>query len=190
MQKKHIMENIHINIVVAFAEGNRCIGKDNQMPGWKLPVDMRRFKELTEGHVVIMGRKTFESFPPKYRPLPNRINIIISRNKNYVPEPTNDQTFVCNSLGDAIILGTEKAKSQKLFIIGGGEIYKQAFDSLSVLIDTVYATVVKGEFEGDTFFPELSPLDWHRAKVESFLRDEKNSHDCEIQKWVRTEILH
>lgn len=131
-----------ISIIAAIGK-NRELGKDNKLL-WHIPEDMKRFKELTHGHAVIMGRKTFESIG---RPLPNRLNFIVSRDPNYTP---NGVAIVCSSLEDAL----EKAKEREvneIFIIGGGQIYKEALP----LADKLYLTVVDAAFpDADTYFPE------------------------------------
>lgn len=127
-----------INIIAALDE-KRGIGKNGKLP-WYLPEDLKRFKEITTGHTVIMGRKTFESIG---KPLPKRINIVITNNPNFQAE----DIVVCNSLDEAL----EKAKGNT-FIIGGGEIFKQTI----LRADKLFLTLVKGDFECDTFFPDYS----------------------------------
>lgn len=131
-----------INIIVAIAK-NRAIGKDNKLL-WHIPNDLRRFKEITTGHTVIMGRKTYESIG---RPLPDRINIIITRNNDYKA----DGCVTCKSLEEAIEFAKENQENE-VFIIGGGEIYSQAIN----LADKLYLTLVEGNFEADTYFPDYS----------------------------------
>jgi len=136
------MSSPELCIIAAVSE-NRTIGKDNSLP-WRIPADLAHFKELTTGHPIIMGRKTFESIG---KPLPDRINIII----------TSDETFevpgciVCHSLGEAVETAKE-IEQEKIFIIGGGKVYNAAIG----LADKLYLTLVEGEFEGDTFFPDYS----------------------------------
>ena len=136
------MENRELTIIAAVSINN-VIGNKNKLI-WDLPNDLKRFKELTTGHSVIMGRKTFDSLP---KPLPNRDNIIITRNTDY----SNPDIKVCSSIEDAINL--TKTDSQP-FIIGGGEIYSQTIN----LVDKIELTRVYKEFDGDAFFPEI-PLD-------------------------------
>lgn len=126
--------------LIAAVSENGVIGVDNKLP-WYIPDDLKRFKKLTSGNVVIMGRKTYESIG---KPLPNRMNIIVSRNKDLVIK----DCIVANSMGQAIKkAGTDK----KIFIIGGGEIYNQGF----IYADKIYLTKVHQEVEGDTTFPEI-----------------------------------
>ncbi len=131
-----------ISIIAAIGE-NRELGKDNKLL-WRIPEDFKRFKELTTNHPVIMGRKTFESIG---KPLPNRTNIIITRDKNYKQK----NCFVVHSLEEAIDLAKTKDDNE-IFIIGGGQIYKQAIN----ITDKLYLTIVKGRFDADTFFPDYS----------------------------------
>lgn len=132
-----------ISIVVAISEGNRAIGKDNKLP-WHIPEDLKRFKNITSGHPIIMGRKTFESIG---RPLPNRTNIIITRDPSYQAE----NCVVVSSIEEAIQVATSY-DNDEIFIIGGGEIFKQALP----FVDKLYLTVVKGNIQGDVFFPDYS----------------------------------
>ena len=132
-----------ISLIVAKSENN-VIGNKGRIP-WHIPNDLKRFKELTTNNIVIMGRKTFESLPEKYRPLPNRINIILSKDKSYKPK--------CCMVFDNIKKALKKAGNDKeIFIIGGGEIYKEGLK----YANKVYITEVDGDFEGDTYFPKLN----------------------------------
>ncbi|EON75821.1 Dihydrofolate reductase [Lunatimonas lonarensis] len=147
---------LKISIIVAKGENN-VIGKDNDLP-WHLPSDLKHFKETTKGHHVVMGRKTFESLP---KPLPGRTHLVITRNKEYIV-PEGHHVF--SSLEDAIDFATEKNLSQ-IFILGGAEIYKEALPYTDELI----VTEVHAKPEGDTFFPELNPVEWvesDRKKVD------------------------
>lgn len=137
------MSSPEICIVAAVSEKNLAIGKDNKLP-WRIPEDLRRFKELTTGHVVVMGRKTFESIG---KPLPNRINIVVTRIETFEAPGC----IVCHSLNEAIETA-RKDEQEKVFIIGGGKVYNAAIG----LADKLYLTLVEGEFEGDTFFPDYS----------------------------------
>lgn len=138
-----------ISIIAAISE-NRVIGNENKLL-WHIPEDMKRFKKLTTGHAVIMGRKTYESIG---KPLPKRTNIIITRDEDYKTEGC----LVVHSLAEAIRLAKElpadaKAMAgKKIFIIGGGQIFEQAIK----LADKLYLTTVEGEFAGDTFFPDYA----------------------------------
>jgi len=158
-----------VSLIVAVAKNN-AIGKNNDLL-WHLPADMKHFKQLTSGHCVLMGRKNFESIPEKFRPLPNRTNIIITRNKDLQIE--NCKVF--NSIKE----GIEFAKStgeQELFIIGGGEIYRESLEQN--LIRKIYLTRVHQSFEADTFFPELDENKWKVLSEIFLVKDEKNPFDC------------
>lgn len=148
--------------IIAIIGKNRAIGKDNKLI-WNIPDDLRHFKEITSGHPVIMGRKTFESINS---PLPNRANIIITRNKDYHA----DGCAVVNSLEQAIkSVETQNFASphgnDEVFIIGGGQIYKQALP----YADKLYLTVVDDEPEADTFFPDYS-------EFKNIISEEKKEH--------------
>jgi len=153
-----------ISIIVAVAENN-VIGKDNNLI-WHLPKDLKHFKETTTGHFIIMGRKTFES---NGRPLPNRTNVIITKDKNYQAEGC----VILHSLEDAINIAKNDSE---VFIIGGGEIYKQAMP----IADRIYLTKVHHLFDGDTFFPEINMKDWTEVSRKDFESDEKNKYAFSI----------
>ena len=160
-----------ISLVVAVSENN-MIGKNNQLL-WHLPNDLKFFKNTTWGGVVIMGRKTFESVN---KPLPGRTNIIITKQ----PDWNAENVIVASSISDAI----QKAKDlnfKEIFIIGGGEIYKE---SLS-LADKIYLTRVHTSIEGDTFFPELQSDEWKLMSNKDFTTDEKHAFDYSFQEWER-----
>lgn len=159
-----------LSIIVAVSD-NGVIGKDNDLI-WHLPIDLKHFKETTKGHVVIMGRKNYESIPDRFRPLPGRTNIIISRNKKY---DAKDCVLV-SSIGEAI----DKAKAigeKEAFIIGGGEIYRQSL----TLSDKIYLTRVHADFDGDTFFDDLDKDVWEIKDSLFRKADEKNKFDISFQ---------
>ena len=157
------MHNPKISIIAAQSI-NHVIGNAGSIP-WKIPEDLRKFKETTTGHVIVMGRKTFESIG---KPLPNRINIIISRSITNPPP----NTMVAHSLGNALELARQK-ESSEIFVIGGGEIYSQAIK----LADRLYITTVGVTLEGDTFFPPYSEFT-KTITEEHFI---SNSFDCEYK---------
>jgi len=161
-----------LSIIVAVSENN-VIGKDNDLI-WKLPCDMRHFKETTTGHYIIMGRKTFES---NGRPLPNRTNVIITRDENYKAEGC----VVVHSLEDAI---KEAKDDSEAFIIGGGVIY----DLSMSLVDRIYLTKIHHSFEGDTFFPEINMDEWDVTEKRDFEPDEKNKYPFTILTLDRNSI--
>jgi len=154
-----------ISIIVAVAENN-VIGKDNALI-WHLPADMKFFKEKTTGHCVITGRKNYESIPEKFRPLPNRTNIIITRQKDYHAPGA----IIVGSIEAAI----DKAKQtgdDEIFIIGGAEIFKQTLH----LTDNIYYTKIYHSFEGDTFFPDIDLNKWKEISKTEHYPDEKNKY--------------
>lgn len=151
-----------IHIIVAASENN-AIGKDNKLL-WHLPNDLKYFKSVTSGHPIIMGRKTFDSIG---RPLPNRLNIVISRNSY---ESTENLVY-CNSLPEAINIAKEK--DEEIFIIGGGEIYRQSLP----LAHKIHFTKVHTEIAGDTFFPELNENEWEVESSTFHPKDEKHQFD-------------
>lgn len=159
-----------MTILIAASAENNALGKDNKMI-WHLPDDFKRFKQLTTGHHIIMGRKTFESFP---KPLPNRTHIVITRQKNYTPEGC----IVVNSLEAAV---AACPKEENRFIIGGAEIYKL---SLSI-IDRIELTRVNGEFEADAFFPEINLNEWKLINEEFHSTDEKHEYAFSFQTFER-----
>ncbi len=141
-----------ISLIVAKSKHN-VIGDKGRIP-WHIPNDLKRFKELTTGKTVIMGRKTFESLPEEYKPLPNRINIVLSTDKTY-------QTNCC-IVTDDLKKALRKAGSDKeVFIIGGEQVYKEGLR----YADKIYVTEVDGEFKGDTYFPILNKT-WKEVKRE------------------------
>ena len=155
-----------VSLIVAASE-NRVIGKDNDLI-WSLPKDTRFFKETTLGHHVIMGRKNFESIPHKYSPLPNRTNVIITRNTDYIAEGC----IIVNSVEAALQIA-KKNGDKEPFIIGGGQIYKLALEAN--LVDKIYLTTVYHYFDGDTFFPELDNS-WEQVSREDHQVDEKHDY--------------
>jgi dihydrofolate reductase len=156
-----------VSLIVAASE-NGVIGKDNDLI-WHLPNDMRFFKETTLNHHVIMGRKNFESIPHKYRPLPNRTNIVITRQTDYKA----NGSVVVNSVEAALEIAKENGDKEP-FIIGGGQIYKLALEAN--LVDRIYLTKIHHTFDGDTFFPELNNK-WKELNKTVNKADEKHAYD-------------
>ena len=159
-----------ITIIVAAAENN-AIGKDNDLI-WSLPNDLKRFKKLTSGHSIIMGRKTFDSFPGL---LPNRKHIVISRNKNI---SFSDEVTVVNNFEDAI---RETGDDENPFIIGGGQIYKLAMD----LVDKIELTRVHEEFKADTFFPKIDEDKWELIREEFNEKDERHQFSFTYKTYIK-----
>ena len=138
-----------ISLIVAMAS-NRVIGLNNQMP-WHLSADLKKFKKITMGSPILMGRKTYESIG---RPLPGRTNIIISRNPDY----RQDGCVVVNTIESALKTGGKNAA--ELFIIGGSDLYKATLP----IADSIYLTLINKAFNGDTFFPDFDMQDWAEAE--------------------------
>jgi dihydrofolate reductase len=147
--------------IIAAAAENNALGKDNQLV-WHLPDDFKRFKKLTSGHHIIMGRKTFDTFP---KLLPNRTHVVITRQDNFRKE----DVLVVNSLARAIELSADDPQA---FVIGGGEIYKMSMK----LADKIELTRVHGNFEADTFFPEIDENQWKLVSEEFHEKDEKHNY--------------
>lgn len=163
-----------ISIIVAVSKNN-VIGKDNRLI-WHLPADMKFFKEKTSGHVIITGRKNYESIPEKFRPLSNRVNIVITRQADY----NAPGAIIVNSLQDAIQTAKNKTDSE-IFIIGGAEIFVQSID----LVDKIYLTKINHEFDGDTFFPEIDYSKWRIISETQHAADEKNRYDFTILELIK-----
>ncbi len=160
-----------LKILVAFDE-NRVIGKNNTLI-WHLPADLKRFKALTAGHVIIMGRKTFESIG---KPLPNRTTIVISRQADL----QIDGAIIAHSIEEAIL----KAKSitrEDIFIVGGAEIYALSL----ALADQILVTQLHDIFEGDAYFPEIPVASWEITEKERGITDEKNAYQFSYITYTR-----
>lgn len=158
-----------ITIIAAVAENN-ALGKDNTLV-WHLPEDFKRFKQLTTGHYIIMGRKTFEGFP---KPLPNRTHIIVTRQKNYTPKGC----MVVHSIEEGI---SKCPNGEEVFIIGGGEIYKQSMP----FTDKIELTRVHGNVEADTYFPEINYNDWELVFEEVHKKDDRHNFDFTFQTFLK-----
>ena len=156
-----------VSLIVAVSK-NGIIGKDNDLI-WHLPKDMKFFKDTTRNHHVLMGRKNFESIPHKFRPLPNRTNIIITRQTNYFAQGC----ITVNSIKDGLAIARKNGEKET-FIIGGGEIYKIALEKK--LVDKTYLTQIHHEFEGDTFFQVLGN-EWQETKRIDLKADERHAYD-------------
>ncbi len=157
--------------MIAAAGQNNELGKDNDLV-WHLPNDFKRFKQLTTGHHIIMGRKTFESFP---KPLPNRTHLVITRNINYAKEGA----VIVHSMKEALELAKEDPQP---FIIGGGEIYRIGLE----IADKIELTRVHGTFEADTFFPDIPKDEWELVAAEAHEKDEKHNFSFTYETWIRS----
>lgn len=165
-----------ISLIAAVAKNN-VIGVKGDLP-WHLPADLKFFSNTTRGHHVIMGRKNYDSIPDKYRPLPGRPNIVVTRNRDF----TDEGITVRHSVADAI----DYARSQneeELFIIGGGNIYAQTID----LADRLYITHVDAAPEGDTYFPEFDPSKWNKHLL--LEQPEDAVHNCAFITYVYSKVL-
>lgn len=157
---------MQVTIVAAMAE-NGVIGDGQRLP-WRLPVDLKRFRETTWGHPIIMGRRTFESIG---RPLPGRANIVLSaRNADFRPEGCE----VANSLEEALKIAESEAEGREIMVVGGGEVYRQAIP----LCRRIHLTRIEGEFAGSVEFPDdfARSGDWRVVHEESYPSDPKNPH--------------
>ena len=160
-----------LSLLVA-ADENNVIGKDNKLP-WHLPNDLRYFKNLTWAMPILMGRKTFESIG---KPLPGRKSIVITRN----PEWNHDGVTVVHSV-DAALAAAQKEDVKEIFVIGGAEIFREAFP----VARRIYLTRIHHNFDGDVYFQELSPQEWTLVKETHCSPDEKNAFAHTFQVWER-----
>ncbi|CAL2084539.1 dihydrofolate reductase [Tenacibaculum sp. 190524A05c] len=160
-----------ITIIAAIGKNNE-LGKDNDLI-WHLPEDLKRFKRVTSGHHILMGRNTFESIG---KPLPNRTTVIITRNNDYF----KDGCLIAGSIEEAIQLAEN---DEEIFIIGGAQIYKQAIQNPSV--KKLDMTIVHESFDADVFFPEIDSTIWKEAAREDFKADEKNKYDYSFVTYLR-----
>ena len=151
-----------ISIIAAVAD-NYAIGKSNNLP-WHLPADLKHFRQLTTGHAVVMGKRTFESLPKG--PLPNRKNIVLT---SIMSEGVNKGYFEADSLEDAVFLCEHE---ERVFIIGGATVYRQCIDK----VDSMYITWVHDTFTADTFFPEINLDEWTEISHEDFEADSLNPY--------------
>jgi dihydrofolate reductase len=157
-----------ISLIVAKAKNN-VIGKDNQLI-WHLPADLKFFKNKTMGHTVVMGRKTYDSMG---KPLPGRMNVVITRQQNFHPEGVTIEPSLESALEDL--------KVAEVFIIGGGEIFKHAMP----LADKMYVTEIDELFDGDVYFPEINPDEWELTEAIPFPKDEKNKYNLSFNTYIR-----
>lgn len=161
--------------MIAAMGSNRVIGKDNDIP-WHLPDDFKYFKEKTKHHHVIMGRKNWESLPPKFQPLPDRPNLVVTRQSDYQAE--GGQVF--SSIEDALNVA-KNAEEQEAFIIGGGEIY-----SLGLTIaDKIYLTEINGEFQGQTIFPKFESDQWREIAREHHPIDDRHKYSFDFVVYIK-----
>ncbi len=162
-----------ISFVVAM-DRNRLIGAGDGLP-WRLPDEMRRFKEITMGHAVLMGRKTYETIPEKFRPLPGRTNIVLTTQREYeAPD-----CLVVNSLQEAL---TAVPADQELMVIGGAHLFYE----LMPVVDRLYLTEIDGDYSGDVYFPDLDLSEWREVAREEHPRDDR--HDSPFSFFILDRI--
>lgn len=164
-----------ISLIAALTE-NRVIGKNNNLP-WHLPDDMKYFMQTTKGHHVIMGRKNYESIPEKFRPLPNRTNIVLTRQKNF----RAPGCIVVNSIEEALKIAKNN-QEKEVFIIGGADIYNQGFAETTKM----YLTEIKATLQGDTFFPEFDKTNWKESSRNHHLADERHLYAFDFVVYTKT----
>lgn len=140
---------------IAAVADNGTIGREGDLP-WHLPDDMAHFQRTTRGHHVITGRKNYESIPPKYRPLKDRVNLVVSRNPRYEAPGA----VVVGSLDEALRIAREAGETEA-FLIGGGQIYREALEQ--GVVDKLDLTLVHADVDGDTLFPAFDPSDWNEV---------------------------
>lgn len=160
-----------VSLIVAKAENN-AIGKDNDLI-WKLPDDMRFFSETTKGHYVIMGRLNYDSIPLKYRPLPARPNVIVTRQNGFEAENCD----VVSSIEEGLELARKNGETEA-FVIGGGQIYKTALENN--LLDKLYITIVHHSFDADVYFPEFDENNWKKTSELFHPTDDRHPHSFSI----------
>lgn len=162
-----------INMIACMGK-NRAIGKNNQMP-WKLPADLKHFKKITTPFTVVMGRKTYESIG---KPLPDRINVILTTDKNYQAEGCTVYHDIPTLIENEFV-----EEGNTIFVIGGAEIYKQFLPYANKL----YVTIIEEEFEADAYFPEINLKEWEQISFEKGIKDEKNKYDYNFYEYKRKE---
>ncbi len=159
-----------ISVIAAMSQ-NHIIGRDGALP-WHLPTDLARFKSITTGHTVIMGRKTFESVG---QPLPNRRTIVITRNNDY----QGAGVFIAHSLDEAL---DHAAREDEVFILGGEAVYRIALPRA----DRLYLTIIHATIEGDTYFPTLDFDDWKLVEDERHEADDRHAYAFSFRRYERT----
>ena len=160
---------MRLSIIVAMSE-NRVIGRNNQLP-WHLPADLKRFKQLTTSHTIVMGRKTFDSIG---KPLPNRRNIVITRDRAFQALGVE----VAHSLDEAVALTKHE---EEVFIAGGAEIFREAASGA----DRMYITLVHAQVDGDVFFPEIDWDEWTLLEDQKHDADDKHAHAMSFRRYER-----
>lgn len=160
-----------ISLIVAY-DKNRCIGSENTIP-WRLKADMIRVKQLTTNQTILMGRKTFESIG---RPLPNRVNRVLTRDVNFYAEGIE----IFNDFDSALA----NVKSDKIFIFGGSNIYEQYIN----LCEEMFITEIDANVKGDSYFPTIDLSSWNLVSEESFTKDDVNEYDYKFLHYIKKEV--
>ncbi len=156
--------------MIAALSRNQVIGKNNDLP-WKLPDDMKYFMETTKGHHTIMGRKNYDSIPQKFKPLPQRTNIVVTHQQNF----NAPGCIVVNSVEKGLQLA-ERSNESEAFIIGGAEIYKLGLPHANRL----YLTEIAAEIEGDTFFPTFDRNQWKETSRKHHDKDDRHAYSFDF----------
>jgi dihydrofolate reductase len=165
-----------VSLIVAM-DAQRGIGKNNDLM-WHLPKDMQFFKDTTQGQIVVMGRKNYDSIPEKYRPLPNRLNVILTRNKEFKAP----NCLVFHSLTSCFAYFKEET-NRTVFIIGGGEIYRMALDSAE--LNEMYITHVHQTYDAETYFPAFNDEEWNSQVVFEEEKDERHEAAFTVKKYTK-----
>ncbi|MCB9194819.1 MAG: dihydrofolate reductase [Flavobacteriales bacterium] len=163
--------------IIAAIGNNGELGKNNDLI-WHLPKDMKFFTDTTTSHYVIMGRRNYDSIPEKYRPLKNRVNVVVTRQEGFKAE----NCVVVSSVEEGIALAKFEGETE-CFIIGGGQIYEHALKN--DLVDRMYITHILESFDADTFFPKFDPDNWFCKEIMKHQKDEKNQFDFVIDQYDR-----
>lgn len=161
----------YVSMIVAIGK-DRAIGKGNELL-WRIPDDMKRFRTLTSGHPVIMGRKTWESLPEKFRPLPGRVNVVVSRQERYEAKGA----AVVSTLAAGLAIAAEAPGSEEIFVIGGAQLYTEALP----FANRLYVTVINDQKEADVFFPE------YEKEFTKIISSEKHEHEGITYEWLTLE---
>ena len=161
--------------LIAALDRNRVIGRNNDLP-WRLPDDMKYFMETTMGHPVIMGRRNFDSIPPKYRPLPGRTNIVLTRKNNF----DAPGFLVAHHPDEALAMAREK-EEKEIFIIGGAEVYSLFMNQA----DFLYLTEIDAAVSGDTFFPKINSEEWIEISRRHHSADERHAYSFDFVVYER-----